>query len=172
MGTGSFPGVKRPGRGADHPPPSKVPRPWKGRAIPLLTLWPSVACYRETFTFTIFWTTFNYISLHNEEIHVCNGDSICLFSGRNSVLNVRHMASCDTVSFSKEFFPAEFNDQLFFHFLPFLFICLASGLIRCFIHSHSAYHTSRTKMELTRRLCLCRATFLWFTVSLLREFRA
>jgi hypothetical protein len=22
MGTGSFPGVKRPGRGADHPPPS------------------------------------------------------------------------------------------------------------------------------------------------------
>ena len=23
MGTGSFPGVKRPGRGADHPPPSK-----------------------------------------------------------------------------------------------------------------------------------------------------
>jgi hypothetical protein len=24
MGTGSFPGVKRPGRGADHPPPSSV----------------------------------------------------------------------------------------------------------------------------------------------------
>ena len=23
IGTGSFPGVKRPGRGADHPPPSK-----------------------------------------------------------------------------------------------------------------------------------------------------
>ena len=23
MGTGSFPGVKRPGRGADHPPPFK-----------------------------------------------------------------------------------------------------------------------------------------------------
>ena len=23
MGTGSFPGVKRPGRGADHPPPPK-----------------------------------------------------------------------------------------------------------------------------------------------------
>ena len=23
MGTGSFPGVKRPGRGADHPPPSQ-----------------------------------------------------------------------------------------------------------------------------------------------------
>jgi hypothetical protein len=24
MGTGSFPGVKRPGRGADHPPPSST----------------------------------------------------------------------------------------------------------------------------------------------------
>jgi hypothetical protein len=31
MGTGYFPGVKRPGRGADHPPPP--------RAIPLLPLW-------------------------------------------------------------------------------------------------------------------------------------
>jgi hypothetical protein len=52
MGTGSFPGVKRPGRGADHPPPSTyVPRSWKGRAIPLLTLWAFVACYRENFTF-------------------------------------------------------------------------------------------------------------------------
>ena len=26
MGNGSFPGVKRPGRGADHPPPSSVPK--------------------------------------------------------------------------------------------------------------------------------------------------
>ena len=26
MGTASFPGVKRPGSGADHPPPSSVPR--------------------------------------------------------------------------------------------------------------------------------------------------
>jgi hypothetical protein len=24
MGTGSFPGIKRPGRGADHPPPSSA----------------------------------------------------------------------------------------------------------------------------------------------------
>ena len=47
MGTGPFPGVKRPGRGADHSPPSQVPRSWKGRAIPLLTLCASVACYRE-----------------------------------------------------------------------------------------------------------------------------
>jgi hypothetical protein len=34
MGIGSFPGVKRPGRGADHPPPSSA----EDRAIPLSTL--------------------------------------------------------------------------------------------------------------------------------------
>jgi hypothetical protein len=34
MGTGSFPGVKWPGRGADHPP-VLAPRSRKGRAIPL-----------------------------------------------------------------------------------------------------------------------------------------
>jgi hypothetical protein len=38
MGTGSFPGVKRPGRGADHPPLLAV-RSRKSRAIPLLPLW-------------------------------------------------------------------------------------------------------------------------------------
>ena len=50
-GTGSFPGVKRPGRGVDHPPPSSAEV--KERiAIPLLPLWAFVACYRVTFTFT------------------------------------------------------------------------------------------------------------------------
>jgi hypothetical protein len=39
MGTASFPEVKRPGRGADHPPPSKVPRSRECRAIPLPPLW-------------------------------------------------------------------------------------------------------------------------------------
>jgi hypothetical protein len=34
MGTGYFPGVKRPGRGADHPP-LLAPRSRKSRAIPL-----------------------------------------------------------------------------------------------------------------------------------------
>ena len=47
MGTGSFPGVKRPGRTAYHPTPISAPRSWKGRAIPLLILGASVACYRE-----------------------------------------------------------------------------------------------------------------------------
>jgi hypothetical protein len=38
MGTGSFPGVKRPGRCADHPP-LLAPRLRMSRAIPLLPLW-------------------------------------------------------------------------------------------------------------------------------------
>ena len=40
MGTGSFPGVKRPGRGVDHPPH-------------LAPLWAFVACSRVNFTFTV-----------------------------------------------------------------------------------------------------------------------
>ena len=39
----SFPRVKRPGRGADHPPSSKRRGHEKDRAIPLLTLCVSVA---------------------------------------------------------------------------------------------------------------------------------
>jgi hypothetical protein len=51
MGTGSFPGVKRPGRGADHPP-LLAPMLKMSRAISLLPSRPLVTCYRVTFTFT------------------------------------------------------------------------------------------------------------------------
>jgi hypothetical protein len=51
MGTGYFPGVKRLGRGAGHPP-ILAPRSRKSRAIPLLPHRHLVACYRVTFTFT------------------------------------------------------------------------------------------------------------------------
>jgi len=51
MGTGSFPGVKRPERGVDHPPSSSAEV--KERVvIPLLPLWAFVACSRVNFTFT------------------------------------------------------------------------------------------------------------------------
>jgi len=51
MGTESFQGVKRPGRGVDHPPPSSAEV--KERVdIHLLTLWAFVACSRAIFTFT------------------------------------------------------------------------------------------------------------------------
>ena len=49
MVTGSFPGVKRPGSGVVHPPPSR-----NSRAIRLLPLWAFVACYRENCTFTFY----------------------------------------------------------------------------------------------------------------------
>jgi hypothetical protein len=49
LGTGSFPGVKWPGRGVDHQPHLE-PRLKKSRAIPLLALWAFVASYRVNFT--------------------------------------------------------------------------------------------------------------------------
>ena len=51
MGTGTFPGVKRPGRDVDQPL-HLAPRLKEDRAIHLLPLWAFVACYRVTFTFT------------------------------------------------------------------------------------------------------------------------
>jgi hypothetical protein len=51
VSTESFPGVKRSGRGVDHPPPSSA-EVKEMVAINLLLLWAFVACYRLTFTFT------------------------------------------------------------------------------------------------------------------------
>ena len=54
MGTGSFPGIKRPGRGADHPPPSKC----RGHERVELYLYspsgPSWPVIGRTFTFTLY----------------------------------------------------------------------------------------------------------------------
>ena len=47
MGTGSFPGVKRPGRGADHPPPSKCRGHERVELYLYSPLWAFMACYRE-----------------------------------------------------------------------------------------------------------------------------
>jgi len=52
MGIGSFPGVKRPARGVDHPP-QPVLRLSKSRAIPLLPLRAFVACSRLDCTFDV-----------------------------------------------------------------------------------------------------------------------
>ena len=49
-GTGSFPGVKRSGRGVDHPPPSSAEV--KERVEIYCYLWTFVACSSESFTFT------------------------------------------------------------------------------------------------------------------------
>jgi len=61
MGIGSFPGVKRPRRGVDHPSLSSAEV--KEGAIPLLPLWVFVACSRMNFTFTFTCTRLSSITL-------------------------------------------------------------------------------------------------------------
>ena len=54
MGTGSFPGVKRPGRGVDHP--LRITAEVKERVelnIRILLLWAYVACSRVNFALTV-----------------------------------------------------------------------------------------------------------------------
>ena len=51
----SFLGVKRPGRGVDHPLPSSA-KVKERVVIPLLPLWVFVACSRVTFTSTVLST--------------------------------------------------------------------------------------------------------------------
>jgi len=51
MSAGSFPEVKRPGRGADHPTPPRAEVKEKSTAIPLLPLRAFVACSGVNFTF-------------------------------------------------------------------------------------------------------------------------
>jgi hypothetical protein len=48
-----FPGVKRPGRGVDHPPPSSAEVKERVELIHLLPLWAFVACSRLKFTLDI-----------------------------------------------------------------------------------------------------------------------
>jgi hypothetical protein len=57
MGTGSFPGVRRPGNGDDHPSSSAEVK----ESIKLYlysSLWAFVACFRVTFTFTFHYILF------------------------------------------------------------------------------------------------------------------
>jgi hypothetical protein len=61
---GSFPGVKRPGRGADHPP-VLAPRSRKSRAIPLTPPWAfgSVTGYLYLYLYLL---VYKYIGMPNE----------------------------------------------------------------------------------------------------------
>jgi hypothetical protein len=62
MGTGSFPGVKRPGRAADHPP-LLVPSSRKSSAIPLPPPQRAFWSVRITITF-ILWVRARYTATH------------------------------------------------------------------------------------------------------------
>ena len=48
----SFPGLKRPGRGANHPPPSSAEVKERIELYVYFRLWAFMACYRANFTFT------------------------------------------------------------------------------------------------------------------------
>jgi len=59
MGTRSFPGVKWPECGVDHPPPSSAEFKARNRALPVLHRFDFKACYRVNFTLSFY---FNFIS--------------------------------------------------------------------------------------------------------------
>ena len=63
MGSGSFPGVQRPGRDVDHPP-HLAPRSKKEQSYTSTPLWAFVACSRVKFTFT-FIHVYIYIYIYS-----------------------------------------------------------------------------------------------------------
>jgi hypothetical protein len=66
MGTGSFPGVKRPGRGVDHPPSSADVK----ETVQLLPLWAFVVCSMVNFTLTFYSWKLLYNALSKTTKHV------------------------------------------------------------------------------------------------------
>ena len=66
MGTGSFPGVKRPGRGADHPPLSSAEVEGSVELYVCSPFWTLVACYRENITFTFTFTWYGQNNIQQE----------------------------------------------------------------------------------------------------------
>jgi len=64
MGTGSFPGVKRPGRGIDHPPPSSAKVKERVELYLYSPLWAFVACSGVNFTFQYTTVCFSPICRH------------------------------------------------------------------------------------------------------------
>ena len=60
MGTGSFPGVKRSGRGVDHPPPSSPEFTERVELYLYSRLWAFVVCSRVSFTFTTKYRNINF----------------------------------------------------------------------------------------------------------------
>jgi len=57
MCTGSYPCVKRPGRGLDHPPPSSTQVKERVELYFCSPLWAFVACSRVNFTLTFTFST-------------------------------------------------------------------------------------------------------------------
>jgi hypothetical protein len=69
MDTGSFLGVKRPGRGVDHPPPSSAEIEGS-EELYICPLWAFVACYVVNFTFIYEVTSAVQIFLEEPDISI------------------------------------------------------------------------------------------------------
>jgi hypothetical protein len=104
MGTGSFPGVKRPGRGVNHLTPSSA-EVKESRAIPVLPFWAFVACSRVNFTFTFYCiartSVFSYVTLctvkNDPRLSVCTicaSQKIVCYLSDNFVISPMRSAYC------------------------------------------------------------------------------
>ena len=80
VGTGSFSGIKRPGRGVDHPPLSSAEAEGRVELYISSPPWAFVACSRLKFTFT-FTFTLSYLFSHGLENNVlCNPAAVFMTS--------------------------------------------------------------------------------------------
>ena len=72
MGTGSYQGVKRPGRGADHPPPSKCRGQERAGLYLYSPLWAFMACYGSTYdTFQVPLYYFDQLNDKYSQVSYC-----------------------------------------------------------------------------------------------------
>ena len=74
VGTGSFPGAKRPGRGVDHTHPSSAEVKERVELYLYSPLWAFVACSRVKFTFTSMSCFAHYILSSSRS---CRHTSVC-----------------------------------------------------------------------------------------------
>jgi hypothetical protein len=80
MGSGSFPGIKRPGRGVNHPPPSSAEVEERIEIYIYSLLWVFMACSRVNFTFTfvidVSWNDQCWVSRKCKAISIaCDSDT-------------------------------------------------------------------------------------------------
>jgi len=91
MGTGSFPGVKY-GRGVTLTTHSLlVPRSWKSRATPLLTLWATIGPVTGTlYRYLIYLSLLFGLHLYNLFISLCFGSDTYFLHQLNKTISMKN----------------------------------------------------------------------------------
>jgi hypothetical protein len=79
VGTGSFQGVKRPGRGVDNPLPTNAEVIERVELYLYVPLWAFMVCYRVTFTFKFIYR--NKIHGVNNKRELCQDNMLKLWKG-------------------------------------------------------------------------------------------